>query len=45
MTAKLVRNRIMIYGPKSDGTMGQWGMRDLVLVNPTYVLWRIAQNN
>jgi hypothetical protein len=22
-----------------------WGMRDFVIVNPTSVLWRIAQNN
>jgi hypothetical protein len=21
-----------------------WGMRDFVIVDPTYVLWRIAQN-
>ena len=33
------------YGVKVEPPADRpWGMRDFVIVDPTYVLWRIAQN-
>jgi uncharacterized glyoxalase superfamily protein PhnB len=34
------------YGVKAEPPADRpWGMRDFVIVDPTSVLWRIAQNN
>ena len=33
------------YGVKAEPPADRpWGMRDFVIVDPTYVLWRIAEN-
>jgi uncharacterized glyoxalase superfamily protein PhnB len=42
------KNRELIekYGVKAEPPADRpWGMRDFVIVDPTSVLWRIAQNN
>jgi uncharacterized glyoxalase superfamily protein PhnB len=39
------QNVVATYGVKAEPPADRpWGMRDFVIVDPTGVLWRIAQN-